>query len=281
MFKQGWWSIPHIGDSISQKEIKVKKRMFVVVLILAGLIAMSVSDAKEATKETTTPPPAAKKDVPRITVQKVDTLKTEMDKVSYAIGTQLGQNFKRQGVDIKIGPLLRGLRDAMDGKQLALNEEQIKQVMQDFSKQMMAKRQEQQKLEAAKNVAAGKAFLEANKSKEGVKVLPSGLQYKILKAGTGNSPTAEDTVRTHYSGKLIDGTEFDSSIKRGKPAEFPVKGVIKGWTEALQLMKEGGKWQLFIPPDLAYGERGNRSIPGNSTLIFEVELLAIVKETVK
>ena len=281
MFKQGWWSIPHIGDSISQKEIKVKKRMFVVVLVLGCFVAISVSDAKEATKETTTPPPVTTKDTPKITVQKVDTLKTEMDKVSYAIGTQLGQNFKNQGIDIRIGPLLRGLRDAMDGKQLALNEEQIKQVMQDFSKQMMAKRQEQQKLEAAKNVAAGKAFLEANKSKEGVKVLPSGLQYKILKAGTGKSPTAEDTVRTHYSGKLIDGTEFDSSIKRGKPAEFPVKGVIKGWTEALQLMKEGGKWQLFIPPDLAYGERGNRSIPGNSTLIFEVELLAIVKETVK
>ena len=256
----------------------MKKRMFVVVLILSGLIAMSVSDAKEAPKEKTTPPPVTKEDdVPKITVQKVDTLKTEMDKVSYAIGTQLGQNFKRQGVDIRIGPLLRGLRDAMDGKQLALNEEQIKQVMQSFSQRMMAKRQEQQKLEAAKNIAAGRAFLEANKSKEGVKVLPSGLQYKILKEGTGKSPTAEDKVRTHYSGKLIDGTEFDSSIKRGKPAEFPVKGVIKGWTEALQLMKEGGKWQLFIPSDLAYGERGNRSIPGNSALIFEVELLEILK----
>jgi len=255
----------------------VKTRMFVIVLILGGLVAMSVSAAKETPNKTTVPPPVKKDAVPKITVQKVDTLKTEMDKVSYAIGTQLGHKFKKQGVDIRIGPLLRGLRDAIEGKQLALNDEQIKQVMQNFSQQMMAKRQEQQKADAAKNIIAGKTFLEANKSKEGVKVLPSGMQYKILKEGTGKSPTAENTVRTHYSGTLIDGTEFDSSIKRGKPAEFPVKGVIKGWTEALQLMKVGGKWQLFIPPELAYGERGNRGIPGNSTLIFEVELIEIVK----
>ncbi len=264
----------------------MKKRMFVVVLVLGGLIAMSAShakenageNAKETPKEKTITPPVTKEDVvPKITVQKVDTLKTEMDKVSYAIGTQLGQNFKRQGVDIRIGPLLRGLRDAIEGKQLALTDEQIKQVMQSFSQRMMAQRKEKQEAEAAKNLATGRAFLEANKTKEGVKVLPSGLQYKILKEGTGKSPTAEDKVKTHYRGTLIDGTEFDSSYKRGKPAEFPVKGVIKGWTEALQLMKEGGKWQLFIPSDLAYGQRGNRNIPGNSTLIFEVELIEIVK----
>jgi FKBP-type peptidyl-prolyl cis-trans isomerase FklB len=268
--------------------------MFVIVLVLASVVAISVFAAEETTKKTTPPPPpppgpgsVPKTTVPKpgtapkFTVQKADALRTEMDKVSYAIGTQLGQNFKNQGVDIKIGPLLRGLSDAMAGKPPALTQEEIKKVMADFSKQMMAKRQEQQKAEAAKNLAAGRAFLEANKSKEGVKVLPSGLQYKILKEGTGKSPTAENTVKTHYSGRLIDGTEFDSSYKRGKPAEFPVKGVIKGWTEALQLMKEGGKWQLFIPPDLAYGEKGNPrgsgGIPGNSTLIFEVELIEILK----
>ncbi|KPL24439.1 MAG: hypothetical protein AMJ75_03785 [Phycisphaerae bacterium SM1_79] len=212
-----------------------------------------------------------------MTVQKADSLKTEMDKVSYAIGIQLGQNFKNQGVDIKIGPLLRGLSDALAGKPPALTQEEIQKVMTDFSKQMMAKRQEQQKASAAKNLAEGKAFLEANGKKEGVKVLPSGLQYKILKEGTGKSPTAEDKVKINYQGTLIDGTEFDSSYKTGKPVEYPVKNFIKGWTEALQLMKEGGKWQLFIPPDLAYGERGNRGIPGNSTLIFEVELLEILK----
>ncbi len=264
----------------------MKTRMFVVVLVLSGLIALSAShaeenageNAKETPKEKTTTLPVTKEDaVPKITVQKADTLKTEMDKVSYAIGTQLGQNFKRQGVDIKIGPFLRGITDAMEGKQLALSEEQIKLVMKTFSQRMIAQRQEQQKAEAAKKLAEGRAFLEANGKKEGVKVLPSGLQYKILKEGTGKSPTAEDKVKTHYRGTLIDGTEFDSSYKRGTPAEFPVKGVIKGWTEALQLMKEGGKWQLFIPADLAYGERGNRNIPGNSTLIFDIELIEIVK----
>jgi len=253
--------------------------MFVIVLILASMITVSVFATEESPKKTTLPPPPPPKpeSAPKITVQKADSLKTEMDKVSYAIGIQLGQNFKNQGVDIKIGPLLRGLSDALAGKPPALTQEEIQKVMTDFSKQMMAKRQEQQKASAAKNLAEGKAFLEANGKKEGVKVLPSGLQYKILKEGTGKSPTAEDKVKINYQGTLIDGTEFDSSYKTGKPVEYPVKNFIKGWTEALQLMKEGGKWQLFIPPDLAYGERGNRGIPGNSTLIFEVELLEILK----
>jgi len=257
----------------------VKTRMFVIVLILASMITVSVFATEESPKKTTLPPPPPPKpeSAPKITVQKADSLKTEMDKVSYAIGIQLGQNFKNQGVDIKIGPLLRGLSDALAGKPPALTQEEIQKVMTDFSKQMMAKRQEQQKASAAKNLAEGKAFLEANGKKEGVKVLPSGLQYKILKEGTGKSPTAEDKVKINYQGTLIDGTEFDSSYKTGKPVEYPVKNFIKGWTEALQLMKEGGKWQLFIPPDLAYGERGNRGIPGNSTLIFEVELLEILK----
>jgi FKBP-type peptidyl-prolyl cis-trans isomerase len=131
--------------------------------------------------------------------------------------------------------------------------------------------------EAAENLAVGTAFLEENKAKEGVKVTPSGLQYKVIQEGTGNTPTADDRVKTHYRGTLIDGTEFDSSYKRNRPAEFPVKGVIKGWTEALQLMKEGGKWELYIPANLAYGERGRPNIPANSTLIFEIELLEIDK----
>ncbi len=255
----------------------MKTRMFVVMLVLGGIIAMSVFAAKESAKEKIAPPPAKTASAPKVTIQKVDSLPTEMDKVSYGIGVQIGQNFKQQGVEIKIESLIRGLKDALAGGKLELTQQQIQQVMTSFSQKMMAKRQEQQKLEAAKNIAVGKAFLEANKAKEGVKVLPSGLQYKILKEGTGKSPTAEDKVRTHYRGTLIDGTEFDSSYKRNKPAEFAVKGVIKGWTEALQLMKEGGKWELYIPPNLAYGERGNRGIPGNSTLIFEVELLEILK----
>jgi FKBP-type peptidyl-prolyl cis-trans isomerase FklB len=207
-----------------------------------------------------------------------------MDKVSYAIGVQLATNFKNRGMDIKIDKLIKGLKDATAGKKLELTEQEIRQTMTSFSKRMRAQQQEKRKAEAAKNkvdaarnIVAGKAFLAANAKKEGVKVLPSGLQYKVIKKGTGKTPTITDKVKTNYRGTLIDGTEFDSSYKKKQPGEFFVKGVIKGWTEALQLMKEGGKWQLFIPPDLAYGERGNRGIPGNSTIIFEIELLEIVK----
>jgi len=153
----------------------------------------------------------------------------------------------------------------------------MKQVYTAWQQKMRAKMAAKQAKEAAENLAAGTAFLEANKAKEGVKVLPSGLQYKVVKEGTGNTPTADDKVKTHYRGTLIDGTEFDSSYKRNQPAEFGVTKVIKGWTEALQLMKVGGKWELYIPANLAYGQRGRPSIPANSTLIFEIELLEIVK----
>jgi len=261
------------------------------MLVLGCLLAMSVYAAKESSKEKTAvpaakegskativPPSDKKASAPQIMVRKVDSFKTEMDKVSYAIGTRWARDFKRQSIEIKIESLVRGFKDVMEGKELALTEQEIQQTVMSFSKRMREQQQEKQKLEAAKNLAAGKAFLEANKAKEGVKVLPSGLQYKVIKKGTGKSPTADDKVKTHYRGTLIDGTEFHSSYKSKKPAEFAVKEVIKGWTEALQLMKEGGKWQLFIPSDLAYGERGNRGgIPGNSTLIFELELLEIVK----
>jgi FKBP-type peptidyl-prolyl cis-trans isomerase FklB len=252
--------------------------MFVLMLVLGSLLAVSVYATKESAKSKKAVPPPKTAAPPKFTMKKVEPPKpVDMEKVSYAIGIQLGQNFTKQGIEIKVESLIRGMKDALAGKELELTQQEIKQVMMDFSQQMREKQQAKQKAEAAKNIAVGKAFLAANKAKEGVKVLPSGLQYKVLKEGTGKSPSAEDKVRTHYRGTLIDGTEFDSSYKRNKPAEFAVKGVIKGWTEALQLMKEGGRWQLFIPPDLAYGERGNRSIPGNSTLIFEVELIAIVK----
>jgi len=152
--------------------------------------------------------------------------------------------------------------------------------MTEFRKRMMAKRQEQRRKEAEENLVKSKAFLDENKTKPGVQVLPSGLQYKVLKDGTGRTPTVNDRVKAHYRGTLIDGTEFDSSYKRGEPSEFALKGVrgvIPGWTEALQLMKEGAKWQLFIPPDLAYKEQGSRgAIPPNAALIFEIELLEIL-----
>ena len=244
----------------------MKTTTYIVMLVLGCLLAISVYAAQKGAKEEV----AASRSAGQATTQKAVALKTEMDKVSYVIGTQLGQNFKMQGIEINIEFLTSGLKDAMEGKELALSQDEIRQVMTSFQQSMMAK-------QAAKNLADGKVFLEANKAKEGVKVLPSGLQYKVIKEGTGKTPTVDDKVRTHYRGTLINGTEFDSSYKRKQPAEFPVKGVIKGWTEALQLMKEGGKWELYIPANLAYGELARPGIPPNSTLIFEIELLAVVE----
>ena len=256
--------------------------MFVLMLVLGCLIAMSVYAAKEssATKipPPPPPPPVNKATAPQIIMKKAVDPKIEMENVSYAIGVQLATNFKKQSIDIQIDKLVKGLKDAMAGKKLELSEAEIKQTMMAFSQRMRAKQQELQKVDAVKNNAAGKAYLAANGKKEGVKVLPSGLQYKVIKKGTGKTPIAKDKVKTHYRGTLIDGTEFDSSYKRGKPAEFGVTAVIKGWTEALQLMKVGGKWELYIPANLAYGERSRPTIPANSTLIFEIELIEIVKE---
>lgn len=199
-------------------------------------------------------------------------LKDLKDKVSYSIGLNIGFNFKRQNVDLNTDALLSGVKDALSGKQPLLSESQVRETMTTFSKQMADK----QKQVGEKNKAEGEKFLADNKTKPGVKTTASGLQYKVLTEGNGPSPKATDTVTVNYRGTLIDGTEFDSSYKRGEPATFPVGGVIKGWTEALQMMKKGSKYQLFIPADLAYGERAMPpDIGANSTLIFEVELLDI------
>jgi len=211
------------------------------------------------------------------TAPQASVFKTEQDKVSYIIGTQIAQSIKKQGVEVNLEPLMLGLQDVLEGNTLKLTKAETQKVFAAFQQRMRAKQEAERKIQADENLAKGKAFLEANKTKEGVKVLPSGLQYKVIKEGTGEIPTADDKVKTHYRGRLLDGTEFDSSYKRNQPAEFPVKGVIKGWTEALQLMKTGAKWELYIPADLAYGERGRPSIPPNSVLIFEIELLEIVK----
>jgi FKBP-type peptidyl-prolyl cis-trans isomerase FklB len=196
-------------------------------------------------------------------------LKDQKDKVSYSIGLQIGFNLSRQKVDISPDVLAAGIKDALAGKP-QLTPEQIKEVMTTFEKDM----EQKQKQAGDKNKTEGAKFLEDNKKKEGVKTTASGLQYKVLKEGNGAQPKASDTVTVNYRGTLIDGTEFDSSYKRGQPATFPVNGVIKGWTEALQLMKVGSKYQLVIPSNLAYGERSvSPEIGANSTLIFEVELL--------
>jgi len=215
--------------------------------------------------------------------QEQAALKGQKEKLSYSIGADIGTKIKKQSIDIDPDILAKGLKDGFSGSKTLMTEAEMQATLEAFKKEMMAKQveiqkqmEEKNKLSADKNKKEGEAFLAANKKKEGVVTLPSGLQYKIIKEGAGKLPKATDTVTTHYKGTLIDGSEFDSSYKRGEPASFPVNGVIAGWTETLQLMKEGSKWQLFVPSGLAYGERGAGNIIGpNSTLIFEVELISV------
>lgn len=202
-------------------------------------------------------------------------LKTQKDKVSYIIGTDIGNNMKKQGIDVDPDILVKGMKDVFSGNKLLLSEKETTDIMDAYKKAFMAKQGVAAKVQSEKNKKEGEAFLAENKTKEGVKVLPSGLQYKVILEGTGKSPKATDTVVVNYRGTLIDGTEFDSSYKRGQSTTFPVNGVIPGWTEALQLMKEGAKWQVFIPSKLAYGEEGPATIGPSAVLVFEVELVAV------
>src|SRR5215469_4808432 len=259
-------------------------------MLLAGFLASSVLFCSA---QTTTTPPATKTAPKKATTAgtaKTTTaatgpvvLKTDKDKTSYAIGSDLGNKLKQAQIDVDPAILSRAIKDVLSGGKPAMTDDEVRARLMDLSKQVQQAQQEAQKKQqeankvlGEKNRKEGDAFLAENKSKEGVMALPSGLQYKILKAGDGPKPTAADTVTCNYRGTLIDGKEFDSSYKRGQPASFPVGGVIKGWTEALQLMPVGSKWQLFIPADLAYGDRqaGPDITPG-SMLIFEVELLSI------
>jgi FKBP-type peptidyl-prolyl cis-trans isomerase FklB len=205
------------------------------------------------------------------------TLKTQKEKFSYALGMKMGGNLKKQDVPVDPAILARGLKDALAGGKTLLTDDEAQAALTDVQNDLRKKQQEKMQEAGAANKKEGEAFLAANKGKDGVKTLPSGLQYKILKEGTGAKPAASDTVSCNYRGTLTNGTEFDSSAKHGgQPATFPVSGVIKGWTEALQLMPVGSKWELFIPPDLAYGDRGaGPDIGPDSTLIFEVELVSI------
>jgi FKBP-type peptidyl-prolyl cis-trans isomerase FklB len=209
-------------------------------------------------------------------------LKTQKDKASYAVGANYGRMLHDRAVPVDAAVVARGLKDAMAGGKLLLTDDQMKAVLTQLQTEVRTK--QQATMQAAQAQAreadaparqAGEVFLAANKSKEGIVTLPSGLQYKVLTAGAGPKPTASDKVTCNYRGTLIDGTEFDSSVKEGGPISFEVTGVIKGWTEALQLMPVGSKWQLFIPSDLAYGDQGRPGIPPGATLIFEVELISI------
>ena len=207
---------------------------------------------------------------------KTPKLETLMDKVSYSIGLNIGKDFKAQNIEVNPELLARGIKDAISDTKPLLTDEEIQEAIGSFQQERMAEAEEMAKAAGEKNRQEGESFLLENAKKEGVVTLPSGLQYKVIEEGTGKSPEPGDQVTVHYRGTLVDGTEFDSSYERGEPVTFPVGGVIPGWTEALQLMKEGAKWNLFIPPSLAYGEQGAGQVIGpNATLLFEVELISV------
>ncbi len=271
----------------------MQKALTVVFQLLAGMMLLGNAPAQTpaaTTPQSTTSPtqPAAPAKTPSATTTKKApattktatplALKTQKEKASYALGMKIGGDLRRQGVNASVDPALaaRGFKDALAGTKALLTEDEEKAALTQLQTEVRGKMEAKAHEAGAAARKEGETFLAANKSKEGVVTLPSGLQYKILTAGTGPKPTATDTVTCNYRGTLINGKEFDSSFKGGKPVSFPVNGVIKGWTEALQLMPVGSKWQLFIPADMAYGDRGSGpDIGPGETLIFEVELLSI------
>src|SRR6266404_8517038 len=272
-----------------------KLTITVVNLLAAGMMLIGNAQARQTPAAKAQQPPAAKaapapaagalkapaaKTGPaaKPRTQSVLTLKTQKDKVSYALGMNLGTNLQKQSVEVDPTIVLRGLKDALAGGKMLETEDEARAALTQLQTEVRNKQQEKMKVAGETNKKESVEFLAANKTKEGVVTLPSGLQYKILTEGTGPKPAATDTVSCNYRGTLLDGKEFDSSYKRGQPLSIQVNGVIKGWTEALQLMPVGSKWQLFIPSDLAYGDRGadpRSGISPGATLIFEVELLSI------
>ena len=205
-------------------------------------------------------------------------LKTDLDKLSYIIGSDLGKNFKKQGIDVNPEVMAQGIKDGMAGGTLLLTEQQMKDVLTKFQKDLMAKRTAEFNKKSEENKTKGEAFLSQNKSKPGVVTLADGLQYKIIKSATGAKPTKEDTVTVEYTGRLIGGEVFDSTEKTGKPATFKLSQVIPGWTEALQLMPAGSTWEIYVPANLAYGSRSvGGPIGPNEALIFNIHLISVKK----
>lgn len=211
----------------------------------------------------------------QVSAAEIKELKTQKDKMSYGIGVSMARSLKDQGIDVEVDVLIKGVRDVFGGKKLLMTDAEFKATMGQFQKEMQQKMMETRKKAALENQKEGDAFLAENKKKKDVVTLPSGLQYTIITAGKGNKPKETDTVEVNYKGTLINGTEFDSSYKRGQPATLKISEIIPGWREALQLMPVGSKWKLFIPAKLAYGEKGAGPISPNATLLFEVELLAV------
>jgi FKBP-type peptidyl-prolyl cis-trans isomerase len=247
-------------------------RITLVALLVCSAFASYAEDAK---------PSPSPSDNPAAT----STFKDEKDKVSYSLGVDIGRTLQKFQLDLNEAALSQGIADVLESKPMAMTDQELQTTLQAFQQKMMqkqqeavSKRQEEMKGVAEKNEADGKKFLEDNAKKPGVKTTPSGLQYKVIKEGSGDKPKETDVVETNYRGTTIDGKEFDSSAKHGSTASFPVNGVIKGWTEALKLMPVGSKWELYVPSDLAYGPEGSGDdIAPGSTLVFEVELLNIKK----
>ncbi|OUS14006.1 hypothetical protein A9Q89_00595 [Gammaproteobacteria bacterium 53_120_T64] len=238
--------------------MKLKKIKYLPVVLASSLLLLGCDETSQLATDTVAPV----------------ALESEIQKVSYIMGMNIGSQIKGEAFEVDIPTLTLGLKDAVDDQEPKLSEEEVKVVIEAFQARVMAEQEESAKLVSETNLKEGVEFLADNAKNDGVVVLESGLQYKVLEAGTGIIPTPENTVEVHYKGTLLDGTEFDSSFKRGVPAQFGVTQVIPGWVEALQLMKEGAKWELYVPAGLAYGPGGTGGLIGpNQTLIFEVELL--------
>ncbi|AQG80236.1 peptidylprolyl isomerase [Spirosoma montaniterrae] len=249
-------------------------------MVAGAVSALFVTGSATAQVKKSSPKPAGAKPAATTKPAASASLATPRDSISYSIGLYMAQNLKQNGMnDLNTTVLIRGLEDALKGQKTQLSQEQAGQILNAFGQKKMAAQQAEAMKASAENKQIGNAFLTENKAKAGVTTTTSGLQYSVQKEGTGAKPTATDRVKVHYTGKLLDGKVFDSSVERGQPAEFGVSEVIKGWTEALQLMPVGSKWTLYIPSDLAYGDRGaGADIKPGSTLVFDVELLDIVKQ---
>lgn len=235
-----------------------------IILVLLSIVLISSAFAQKKSAK------APKSSKPAV------ELKTMMDSISYTLGVNIGKSIQKDKLELDLNLFFKGTKDMVSGAPVLLTDEQMKSLMDRFGQLMMEKQQQLAKEVAAKNKAAGEAFLAENKKKEGVTTTASGLQYKVITKGTGKIPTAQDTVVAHYKGTLITGTEFDNSFKRNEPATFAVTGVIKGWQEALQIMPVGSKWEIYVPAELGYGDQGaGQVIPPGAALIFEIELISI------
>jgi FKBP-type peptidyl-prolyl cis-trans isomerase len=241
----------------------MKNTLTVAILAVALIISMDASAQKK------------KKDSKAAKNENELILKTHNDTISYIIGRDIGNNLKTNDIEVNTDIFTAGLKDGIGGNDSLISEEETTRMMMQFQQEMMAKKEQKTSTEASAEKAKGAAFLAENKQQPGVTETASGLQYKVITEGSGESPTPEDVVEVHYTGKLLDGTVFDSSVERGETVKFPLNGVIPGWTEGLQLMKPGAKYMLYIPSDLAYGDRGTGPIPAGATLIFEVELISV------